>query len=34
VHFNGGYAERFFCILKDLSKISVLRNALKKHNIQ
>jgi len=21
VHFDGGYAERFFCIFRDLSKI-------------
>jgi len=34
VHFDGGYAERFFGKLRDLSKISVLQNALKKHHMQ
>ena len=27
-HFDVDYAERFFCIFKDISKISVLQNAL------
>jgi len=28
VHLDGGYTERFFYVLRDLSKISILQKAL------